>query len=185
LRAENYGITPVERSRTKFIAGKIIPAIATTTAVVTGLSTLEGIKVIEQKKIEEYKNGFISLALPFFGFSEPMPSEKITYNGDKSIDKIWGRFNFKNLPLQEFLKEFQTEFGLEISMISCGRTLIYASFFPAPKLKERMPVKISTLVETVSKTEIPKDEKTLQLEIFADDESGEEIEDLPFVNIQL
>ena len=70
-------------------------------------------------------------------------------------------------------------------MISCGRTLIYASFFPAPKLKERMPVKISTLVETVSKTEIPKDEKTLQLEIFADDESGEEIEDLPFVNIQL
>ena len=40
LRAEMYGITPVDRFRTKRIAGRIVPAIATTTAAVAGLVCL-------------------------------------------------------------------------------------------------------------------------------------------------
>lgn len=144
LRAENYKIVTADRHKTKFIAGKIIPAIATTTALVTGLVILELYKIIDGKDdIEQYKNGFINLALPFFGFSEPIASPKGTYkgpNGDVTIDKLWDRFETKDVTLQQFIDDFQAK-GLSISMISSGVSLLYASFYPASKNKERLPMK--------------------------------------------
>lgn len=144
LRAENYDIPPADRHKTKFIAGKIIPAIATTTALVTGLVILELYKIIDGKKdIGKYKNGFVNLALPFFGFSEPIASPKGKYLGKKgevTIDKLWDRFEVEDITLQEFLDYF-SELGLNVTMVSSGVSLLYASFYPPSKLKDRLPLK--------------------------------------------
>ena len=62
----------------KRIAGRIIPAIATTTAMVAGLISAELYKIAAGcDDIEKYRNTFMNLALPVYSFSEPMPAPKV------------------------------------------------------------------------------------------------------------
>ncbi|KAI5785600.1 hypothetical protein DFH27DRAFT_264961 [Peziza echinospora] len=193
LRALNYGIPPADAHKTKFIAGKIVPAIATTTALVTGLVCLELYKLIDGKtKLDEYRNGFINLALPFVAFSDPIASPKGKYLGldengnqvEKTVDKLWDRFDFEgDLKLQEILDRFAA-LGLDITMLSSGVSLLYASFFPPKKRNERVQMRITDLIETVSKKPVPAHAKNVILEICCDDQSGEDVE-VPFICVKL
>ena len=101
-----------------------------------------------------------------------------------NMDKIWDRFDVPGtLTLKEFLEEFKKKKGLEITMLSCGVTLLYNSFFAA-KQASRMNLTLPKLVETVSKKPIPSHAKDLIFEICADDEEGEDVE-VPFVRVDL
>ncbi|KPI38428.1 Ubiquitin-activating enzyme E1 1 [Cyphellophora attinorum] len=186
LRAINYDIPVADRHKTKFIAGKIIPAIATTTALVTGLVVLELYKIIDGKNdLEQYKNGFVNLALPFFGFSEPIASPKGTYqgkNGEVTIDKLWDRFEVDDITLSDFLKWFEDK-GLTVSMVSSGVSLLYASFYPPSKLKDRLPLKMSKLVETISRKPIEDHVKNIICEVTAEDTTEEDVE-IPYVMVK-
>ncbi|KAM7202023.1 hypothetical protein V8F33_003030 [Rhypophila sp. PSN 637] len=187
LRAENYKIEQADRHKTKFIAGKIIPAIATTTALVTGLVVLELYKIIDGKDdIEQYKNGFVNLALPFFGFSEPIASPKVEYkgpNGKVTLDKIWDRFEMEDITLRELIDDFEKR-GLSISMLSSGVSLLYAAFFPAAKRKDKYGMKLSQLVETVSKKPIPEHQKEVIFEVVTEDADGEDVE-VPYLKVKI
>ncbi|EIN10793.1 ubiquitin activating enzyme [Punctularia strigosozonata HHB-11173 SS5] len=184
LRAMNYNINPADRHTTKQIAGKIIPAIATTTSLITGLVCLELYKVIDGKnKLEDYKNGFVNLALPFFGFSEPIAAKKSKYG---NIDwTLWDRFDFKGDPtLQEIVDWFQKEHKLDVGMVSQGVSMLWSSFIGKKKSEERLPMKFSKLVEHVSKKPIPPHAKHLIAEVMVSDEDGEDV-DVPFLVVHI
>ena len=146
LRAMNYGIPIATRHQTKQIAGKIIPAIATTTSLVTGLVCLELYKVIDGKnKLEDYKNGFVNLALPFFGFSEPVAAAKNKYNDVEWT--LWDRLEFKGDPtLREFIAWFQEKHKFDVSMVSQGVSMLWSAFVAKKKVRIHFDVHIRRML---------------------------------------
>lgn len=134
LRARNYKIAECDRNKTKMIAGKIIPAIATTTAMVTGSVTAEIIKAaMGWDDHTKYKNCFINLALPMFLFSEP---DDVKKNKSKEYDPIMCgpikclpedytcydkvTIDVGSLTIQGLCDWLLKEKGVEISMVTCG-----------------------------------------------------------------
>ncbi|RWS31670.1 hypothetical protein B4U80_01161 [Leptotrombidium deliense] len=184
LRAENYGIPPADRHKSKLIAGRIIPAIATTTSLVTGLVCLELYKFAQNKKnLTDYKNGFVNLALPFFGFSEPILAPKMKYYDVEFT--LWDRFELEGeLTLKEFLQYFKDKHKLEISMLSQGVSMLYSFFMGNSKKEERMDLKMSEIVKKVSKKKIENHVRALVFELCCNDESGEDV-DVPYVRYTL
>eukprot|EP00161_Ancyromonas_sigmoides_P022554 TRINITY_DN68_c0_g1_i5.p1 TRINITY_DN68_c0_g1~~TRINITY_DN68_c0_g1_i5.p1 ORF type:complete len:1021 (-),score=561.75 TRINITY_DN68_c0_g1_i5:637-3699(-) len=85
LRARSYEIPEVDPLQAKLIAGRIIPAIATATALATGFVCLELLKLVQAKPMEEHRNVFANLALPLFAISEPMPAARVKSRVEKRI----------------------------------------------------------------------------------------------------
>mmetsp|Transcript_12120 Transcript_12120/g.36413 ORF Transcript_12120/g.36413 Transcript_12120/m.36413 type:complete len:1221 (+) Transcript_12120:148-3810(+) len=65
-RARNYAIAPTDFDKAKLTAGRIIPAIATTTAAVTGLVMLELFKVLLGKPATDLRTRQVGLALNYY-----------------------------------------------------------------------------------------------------------------------
>ena len=185
LRATNYAIENADKFKTKLIAGKIIPALATTTATVTGLVCLELYKIVQDKKLENFKNAFVNLAIPLFAFSEPVgvkTTEVETKNGEWNWS-IWDRIDVTgpNMTLNDFIKFIEEEYKCEINMLSCGVTIVYSFFFPPAKRKERGDMALEDIVSKfVLKRDLDARDTYINFEVCAVDDEDEDV-DLPYV----
>jgi ubiquitin-activating enzyme E1 len=54
-----------------------MPALATTTAMITGAVLVELYKLVSNAPLEKFRNVFANLALPLWVFSEPSPAKII------------------------------------------------------------------------------------------------------------
>lgn len=195
LRATNYSIEPTTKHVAKGIAGKIIPAMVTTTSVVSGLVCIELLKLIQAadpkagpdapgKKLEDFSNGFLNLAIPFTGFSDPIAAPSFEIREGWSWT-LWDRLDVegdgKELTLQEFIDWFSSKHQLEVSMISHGTSLLYSSFMAAEKRKERLPAPLSEVIASVTKNPLPEGEIWTHLECIVCREEDDEDVDIPSV----
>ena len=192
LRALNYSIPTEDTHRSRAIAGRIIPAIATTTALVTGLICMELYKIIGSTRktatIEAYKNGFLNLAVPFMTLSEPTgpKATKAMLKGKEWNWTAWDSLdvNLGNITLGEFMDYFENEYNLEISMLSYGVSILYSFFANKKKVEERKAMKMTEVITSITKKEFPADQLFLILEVICNDKDTDEEVELPYIKFR-
>ena len=146
LRALNYDIECVDRHEIKIIAGKIIPAIATTTSMISGLVTVELLKYIFGNNDREvYKNSFINLGLSMIMHSEPMPNTYNEIKGNKFTS--WDYYELKeDVTIQQLFDELSKIYDVTIDTISYGNTIIISPMTNPIKSQKRLGMKVSEII---------------------------------------
>uniref|UniRef100_A0A8C5BTJ2 Ubiquitin-activating enzyme E1 C-terminal domain-containing protein n=1 Tax=Gadus morhua TaxID=8049 RepID=A0A8C5BTJ2_GADMO len=132
LRARMYAIEAADRLKTKRIAGKIIPAIATSTAAVAGLVALELIKVVGGYGFESFKNCFFNLAIPVVVLTETAPVKR-THIRDNISFSIWDRwtiYGHDTFTLSDFISAVKEKYGIEPTMVVHGVKMLYVPVMP-------------------------------------------------------
>eukprot|EP00533_Pseudo-nitzschia_delicatissima_P000361 CAMPEP_0116082952 /NCGR_PEP_ID=MMETSP0327-20121206/3005_1 /TAXON_ID=44447 /ORGANISM="Pseudo-nitzschia delicatissima, Strain B596" /LENGTH=1052 /DNA_ID=CAMNT_0003573789 /DNA_START=54 /DNA_END=3212 /DNA_ORIENTATION=- len=193
LRALNYSIPTEDTHRSRAIAGRIIPAIATTTALVTGLICMELYKIIGSMRktptIEAYKNGFLNLAVPFMTLSEPTApkSTKAMLKGKEWNWTSWDSLdiNLGDITLGEFMDYFENEYNLEISMLSYGVSILYSFFANKKKVEERKVMKMTEVITSITKKTFPENQLFIILEVIANDKDTDDEVDLPYIKFRI
>ena len=140
MRALNYGIETKDRLSVKQIAGKIIPAIATTTSLASGLVAIELYKVFQGKDtIEEYMDSFCNLAITQYSQSEPKPVHTSVINDVPYNIWTWLDVN-GDMTLGELIEQFEDpeldhkklgKMDLELKFVSHMGDTIYFAFMGA------------------------------------------------------
>eukprot|EP00477_Mikrocytos_mackini_P000491 GAHX01000522.1.p1 GENE.GAHX01000522.1~~GAHX01000522.1.p1 ORF type:complete len:1077 (+),score=251.53 GAHX01000522.1:459-3689(+) len=211
LRMQNYrigdGLTWHEVKKT---AGRIVPAIATTTAIVAGLAVLESLKYILNKGIDDYRSVFMNLSIPMFVMSSPVEPKQTKIKVNKAGAKLLGKKldadeesgEIKITPWDKVLiptagnqsgadllisdiKEVVEEAGWKISMLTYGKFCLFSFFMNKEKVAERDEKTVIELLqdEGILKSNPSKGE-FIRLEVFVEDAEGEDV-DLPIMALRI
>ncbi|XP_053809454.1 ubiquitin-like modifier-activating enzyme 7 isoform X3 [Vidua chalybeata] len=153
LRAENYGISPANWLTSKRIAGRIVPAIITTTAAVAGLACLEVYKLVWGcQDLSCYRNSNISLSACLLLRVQPPPAPTYRYGGREW--SCWDRLEMRAvgadgqaMTVQEVLDWLQRTYGWTVTMLLCGDIVLYDSKADAETRARQQAQRLSESLE--------------------------------------
>jgi ubiquitin-activating enzyme E1 len=150
IRAINYEIPTTDRLTLKKIAGRIIPAMATTTATVCGFVALEMYKVhsIVPKEISSFQFAMFNLATNRYSLSEPPECQEnvCRLNGQKY--NLWTKWIIEgDLTLGEFLQAVQDKYSLTPNLLTMDSQIIYDKEPVGRRSRPRSRMKTRTALE--------------------------------------
>ncbi|CAK8997833.1 Ubiquitin-activating enzyme E1 1 [Durusdinium trenchii] len=127
LRASNYDIKHTERSTVKVTAGRIIPALATTTAMICGLVDVEFLKLVlgmhkEEGALDKFYNANINLAtgLQAMNLFRPEPAivRKTNLRGSVAEFTSWDKVEIEGeIALKELVKKLESKLGGQLQRL--------------------------------------------------------------------
>lgn len=190
LRARNYKIKEATRHEVKMTAGKIIPAIATTTCAVTGLVCIELYKTIAGRALEAMRNSFLNLAVNVYSMGEPGAPKKmksVAYDpismgpvraypeGFTRWDKMIVRTGV-DMTCKEFSDWLAKEHGLDLGMVTAGKNILYNPMLYKSHRETRAGMKVTDVWKQVTQSAtMPVGRSYLLLELSVSDAEGDVI----------
>lgn len=129
------------------IAGKIIPAIATTTAAITGIVCLQMYTLLQTNDIQYQRGAFINLAVSLFVLTEPQETIK---HKDKDFDTfllgpvkavpkdwtVWDKIQVNgSMTFRQLLEYFMKEYQIEVQIVTCSGINLIQTFQPSAAKK--------------------------------------------------
>ncbi|XP_007639315.1 ubiquitin-like modifier-activating enzyme 7 isoform X3 [Cricetulus griseus] len=176
LRAQNYGILPVNHAQIKQIVGRIIPAIATSTAVVAGLLGLELYKVVSgPRPLSTFRRSYLHLAENYFIRSVPSAPALQLFQHLK-----WTCWDHLKVPagqpertLESLLAHLQEEQALKVEMLLYGPYILYSAQWPLEKQARCLCLRVTELVQQVTGREPEPGLRVLVLELSCEGEGDE------------
>ncbi|XP_030723018.1 ubiquitin-like modifier-activating enzyme 7 isoform X2 [Globicephala melas] len=168
LRAQNYGIPPADRTKTKRIVGQITPAIATTTAAVAGLVGLELYKVVGSPRPRSaFRHSYLNLAENYFSRWVPHAPAIQKFHHWKWT--CWDRLEVPagqpERTLESLLAHVQKLNGLRVRMLLHGKALLYSAGWSPEKQDQHLSRRVTDLVLEVTR-QVPKPgQRVLVLEL--------------------
>lgn len=182
LRAKNYYIEPSNFLNTKEIAGNIIPAIASTTAAVTGIVCLQIYTLLQTNDIKSLKSISFNLAVSEFDLFTPEEKRYITdipkterSCGIKAIPgkfTIWDKIDIygPNLSAKKIIEYFKDNYNVNIENINYGDITISSALLDEDEDLEKS---IETLMSENTKFVLNERTKYIPLEITGSYDDGE------------
>lgn len=127
LRAVNYKLEEMDWLQVKLKAGRIVPALATTTAAIAGLQTLEMIKLLKGMELGSLRNTFLNLAVPNMMMSEPGEPLKVQLTKELTVN-LWDRWEVKGFgkatSLENIISHIKSTHSLECRDVIYGSTTL-------------------------------------------------------------
>ena len=179
LRAENYKISKCNFLKAKEISGNIIPAIASTTAAITGLACLQIYTLLQTNKINYMRCSAINLGISDYDIFNPEEARYITNKEKNEKSKeikvipcnytIWDHIEIKgpNITIRELINLFKLKYSIMIDFINSGNLVISS---PLEEEEEDFDSTIEDLYSRKAKINI-ESLKYIELKIVAIDKN--------------
>lgn len=136
LRNYQYSIQETDLWEVRKIAGNIIPALITTTSLISGFQILEFIRVIKLYKknkylnkdthtdIDLYKNRFVNLNTNYCDGINPYPAQNYCLDNGNNIS-TWSNFKISSINTDEIINQIEMETKKKIEFMTQGNKTVY------------------------------------------------------------
>ena len=170
LRANNFRIENCDIYKVKMISGKITPSIATTTASIVGLVSLQLFSLMQSEDINFLRECSFNLAFNNYMNTSPTPcgyiknienKENIKYIPDEFT--VWDFIEInESMTIKEFIEFIKEKYKVNITSISSNNLNLYDSNLE----NENINLKIEVVFNKISKIKLFDEKRFLILDIL-------------------